>query len=160
MSPRRLLTLTFLSASLLALPLYAQPPGGFGPGHGPFAGKGRGGERLAKYLELTAEQQTKWDELQQQFRDSVRPLFEQQRSQAEQLRSLLDAQTPDPFEVGTLVIAQRNGRRELETAHTHLEEQLKAILTPEQLTKYEAFQAARPEPFGGPHGGRRPGGRP
>lgn len=159
---RRSLPILLLAGSLLllAVPLLAQPPGGgpgAGLGGGPFAGSrahGRPGERLAEFLDLTADQRVQWDALHQELRDSLRPLFEEQRTLAEELRGLLEQSSPDAAAVGSVVIRQHDNRQTMQAAHEDLEEQLKAILTPEQLDRFEAFKAARP--FG--HRGSRRGG--
>jgi Spy/CpxP family protein refolding chaperone len=139
---RRLTTTVLLAGSLLALPLLAQPKGR--AGGGPFAPHhGHGGDRVADFLELTAEQREQWDALHQELRGTIRPSFEQQRTLDQELRGLLDEASPDPAAVGTIVLQQRDNRRSIEAAHEQLKEQLAAILTAEQLDRLDAFHAAR-----------------
>jgi Spy/CpxP family protein refolding chaperone len=85
---------------LLALPLLAQR--GPGPEPGPGAPP-----RLPEYLQLTAAQQTAWQQAHADFRATVEPLRAKERE-----------------------------------AHDTLEAKLVAVLTPEQKTKYDAFEAA------------------
>jgi len=132
---------------------WAQPFRGRGPGDGDGPPQFRL-QRMAKVLELTEAQQ-----------EQARALFEQQRPNAEEARKamrehqaqvdeLLSAPNPDPTAVGDAVIALRQLREQHKADRESLEEAFKAILTPEQLSKWEVVQAMRPE-RGGPHRGVR-----
>ena len=150
--------LTVISAAVLLLvaaSLFAQHggrgPNGGGANNAP-AGVGRGPENLYNFLELTADQKTQWEALHEQFRASMQPIFEQQKALRDQIATLLDTASPDPAAVGALVISEHALREQVRTQHETLQNNLKALLTPEQLTKFEAFLAAR----GGGH--RGPGG--
>jgi len=88
--------LTLLFAAVAAMPIVAQ--------RGP---RPDGPPPLPEYLQLTAAQQTAWEQAHAEFRAIVEPLHAKERE-----------------------------------AHDALDVKLQSVLTPEQRTKYEAFQAA------------------
>jgi protein CpxP len=132
---------------------WAQPFRGRGPADGERGAQFRL-QRMAKVLELTEAQQ-----------EQARSLFEQQRPKAEEARKamrehqaqvdeLMAAPNPDPTAVGDAVIALRQLREQHRADRDSVDEAFKAILTPEQLSKWEVVQAMRPG-RGGPHRGAR-----
>ena len=165
MSPR---TARFLPALLLVTlplaPLLAQG----GPHGRPFAGGGPAmdgermdrlaehqAERLTRTLGLTPEQQVTLGRLQSQLETTVRPLAASMRSAHEQLRTLLDADAPDPAAVGTQAIAIDRARDAMRAAWERFESDFNASLTETQRAAYRVLQETRPGRgyFGGRHGG-------
>lgn len=167
----RLQRANLILASILALLLpgtlaYSQPPGGgFGPGPGPRGGEGPGpraghgpghGPRgflpPPGYLDLTEEQKAAAEALREQARAEIEPLREQIRAQREQLHTLLDASNPDAAAVGQLVIGTHALHEQIRTLIESYEQRFAALLTPEQLTKWENFKELRRPHRGGPWG--------
>lgn len=168
MMPRtaRLLS-TFLLAALPVAPLLAER----GPHGRPFAGGGppkdgermdrlaeHQAERLTRTLDLTPAQQVTLGRLQEQLEASVRPLADSMRGAHEQLRTLLDATTPDPAAVGTQAIAIDRARDAMRAAWEDFESDFTASLSETQRAAYRVLQETRPGPRFGGHRGRGPGG--
>jgi Spy/CpxP family protein refolding chaperone len=144
---RRVLSITFAVLLLSTLAASAQLAGrGSGPGGGGNQGtapgqdaRGQGAAALFRFLELTDDQQAQWIALHEEFRAFVEPIHEQQRALAEQLKALLETASPDPAAVGALIIQEYGLRERVREAGEQLQTDLKALLTPEQLIKYETF---------------------
>ena len=60
-------------------------------------------------------------------------LVEQQREFRQSLRTQLDLEAPDPFEVGVLVISGQDVTKEIRTNQQDFRETFQAVLTSEQL---------------------------
>lgn len=134
--------LTLLAAALFAfllLPLAAQARQG--QGRNPDAIL-RNPRALARYLQLTPEQAQTLNQLWRELQADVEPLREQGKTLREALRDELQAEPANACEVGAAALAvQENGdriRAELEEFDT----KFSAILTPEQLAKWEALKEA------------------
>ncbi|MCL4836540.1 MAG: Spy/CpxP family protein refolding chaperone [Thermoanaerobaculia bacterium] len=160
---------TALFAALLllaALPALAQPPGaGLGPRPGagmrPFGpGSDEPGERLIArldhLLDLSAAQREELEGLAAAHREAAQPLREQERTNADQLRTLLEGSNPAPAEVGRLVIANHGLREQLRAERERFDAALTALLTPEQRA---AWETAKKLKGGERRPMRRPGGR-
>lgn len=156
------------------------PGGGFG-GPGFFGGAAQGeGEgdggglhrlplrRLAYFLDLTEAQITEAQAIFEAARTAAEPLRTARRDLAGQLREALDAAEPDPAAVGALTIALHDNGEALRALLQGAIEDFEAILTPEQLERFEVLRDARrvfgrrhhrgpdgPGP-GGPRGGGPP----
>jgi len=136
-----------LGAATAALPADAAGRRAMRGPHGP------GSDRLATFLGLTDEQKATWEQMHQEFRESMRATFEQQRPNVEKLRAALDADQPDAAAVGRMVLAMHQQRKQMEKQHEAFQQRLRATLTPEQQVKFDAFQALRPARKGPGHGG-------
>lgn len=160
-------TARFLPALLLAsLPL-APLSAERGPHGRPFAGgppmddqridrlAEHQAERLTRSLDLTPAQQVTLGRLQEQLESAVRPLAASMRSAHEQLRTLLDATSPDPAAVGTQAIAIDRARDGMRAAWDNFEADFTASLTETQRAAYRVLQETRPGRgfFGGHRGG-------
>jgi Spy/CpxP family protein refolding chaperone len=162
---KRKIALLAAVALLAALPALAQPPGA-GPGPGPgMRSSGPGpdelGERLVArldhLLDLSAAQKDQVEALAAGLRDRVQPLREQERTNAEQLRTLLEGENPAPAEVGRLVIANHGLREQIRTERERFDTELSALLTPEQRVAWATAKKLKGDdrrPM------RRPGGHP
>lgn len=155
-------------ATLVALPLLAQPPGGGGPPGsggpgGPQGTHGPGGfplRALAAFLDLTDAQIEDAKALLEDLAAELRPLGEEARALREELATLLGSADPDPAEVGALVIELHGIGDRMKAARDEFDAAFSALLTPEQLERWETLKEAR-RLFRGPgrggHHGRGPG---
>lgn len=126
-------------AALCAAPASAQqgpPPGRGGNGlpgcHDPRA--------IARFLHLSADQVTQTKALRQELKTAVDPLREELDGIHEQVGDLLDGDNPDACTVGGLVVQGDGLRDQIETLHDGFEADFRALLTPEQQTKWDALQ--------------------
>lgn len=156
-------------ATLVALPLLAQP----GPGGGPGGPGGPAGDpqgvrgpgafplrALAEFLDLTEAQVEEARLLLQDLAADLRPLAEEARDLHQELVALLASESPDPAAVGALVLEIHGVRDEMKAARDELDAAFAALLTPEQLERWEILKEARRHFRGdGRHGrhGRGPG---
>ncbi|HVO09435.1 MAG TPA: periplasmic heavy metal sensor [Vicinamibacteria bacterium] len=120
----------------------APPPTG-GPG-----GPGRGMlQRMERALNLTGDQQAAVQKLLDQQKPQMDALHQQMQDNRQKLEAALSADSPDPATVGTLTIEQRKLMQQGKTLHDQLAQSLRALLTPDQQTKFDALQS-----LGGPGG--------
>jgi len=152
------LSLTLAAALLLSWNLLAQPPAG-GPGgppgvhHGPgFAARGpqAGGpfgnlRFVATFLDLTEEQQQQGRALRQRLREDSAALREEVRGLRRQLRAELEEETPDATRVGELMIATHGQRKQLRALREQALADFEALLTAEQLEKFQDLRQALQE---------------
>ena len=137
MMRRRLSVATALFA-LLALPFLAEAakrPGNPGDVL-------RNPRALARYLKLTPAQLETTKQLVKTLHDTTRPLYQQIEPLAEQRRNQLDEASPDACAVGETVVRIDALRDQIQGAREDFDEAFSAILTPEQLAKYEALKDA------------------
>ena len=87
---------------------------------------------LAKALSLTADQQAAVQKLHQDLAASAQPLMAQHRQQMQEIHALLDGGNADPAEIG----------QKLKALHDDLNTKLGALLSPDQLAKFQQLQAA------------------
>ena len=171
---------TLTVAALAALSLgwisiaAAQPPEGGhmrrpgGPGDKNFGPLGPPPiERIAEQLSLTDEQKTQWKAIHEKEHAASEPLMKAAGAAKEAFDKALESENAEAAAVGQAAITMRNAHRKVEAAHKATLEAVKAILTPEQLARFEAMEKhtrhAGPGGFGshGPDGQgprrRRPG---
>lgn len=144
-----------LTAALAALPLLAQPPGrGPGPGAGPGMGAPDGGllrggpggfplRGLAAFLDLTDQQIEDARALLEDLAAEVRPQAEKARGVRRDLHALLETDGADLAEVGALVVELHGIRDEMRTARDGFAAAFSALLTPDQLERWEVLKDAR-----------------
>ncbi len=82
---------------------------------------------------ISAGQLGEIDLLREEAKATMEFLLEQQRELRQALRTHLDSEAPDPFEVGGLVISGRDVANEIRTSQQDFRETFQAILTSEQL---------------------------
>jgi Spy/CpxP family protein refolding chaperone len=97
---------------------------------------------LARFLKLTPEQAATFKQLYSQLQQTLKPLREQQKALYEELQAQLDQENPDPCAVGATQIALYEGREDIRAAFETFDEAFSAILTPEQLAKWNALKEA------------------
>jgi Spy/CpxP family protein refolding chaperone len=95
---------------------------------------------LARYLRLTPAQVEQAKALLVDLREEVEPLREQQQPLREELRDLLAGASPAAAEVGAVVIEIDDLGDQIRAAREDFDEAFSAILTAEQLAKYEALK--------------------
>jgi Spy/CpxP family protein refolding chaperone len=97
---------------------------------------------LARYLRLTPEQVQQQRQLVQALRADVEPLREQRKALHEDLREALDGGSPDACAVGAIVVDLSELRGQIRAELEEFDDAFSAILTPEQLARYEALKEA------------------
>ena len=102
----------------------------------------RAKEAIVEFLALTEEQVAQWDVLLAEREEAVAPLREELRSIEEQLRELLQGESPDPAAVGSLVLAGKTLRDGIAAAHRTYVEAFEALLTVEQKAMLGAVRRA------------------
>lgn len=141
-------TLTFTLMGLMILPmaLCAQPPGveGF---HGPDNQRYPGGDRrlevAAEYLELTDGQLSEWEGILDSHRGTMRAEWQDLAELRQQFRDLAETENPDLATLGSLALTMHRRSEAMHRGRSDLDEQLAAILTPDQAEKFEALKTAR-----------------
>lgn len=140
------------AALLLATAAAGAQPGQFR--HDRDERRGHRGERLTQELGLSDSQQAAAKQLHEQLRETMKPLHEEQRALHEQVETALE-QGADAATVGNLVITAHQKRQAMRAAREEYEADFAALLTPEQLAKYETLKEKR-ESFRGKRHGRGP----
>lgn len=97
---------------------------------------------LARYLKLTPAQIETTKQLVQTLHNTTKPLYQQIEPLEEQRRGQLDAVSPDACAVGATVVQIDGLRDQIREAREDFDEAFSAILTPEQLARYEALKDA------------------
>ena len=129
---RSVLTLVVLLTAVVAMA--QRGPGGPPPDGGEVA--------LARYLQLTPDQIASWKQIHMDTAEAMKPLAETARGLREQIDTALDAATPDPLAVGKLAVSLDAVRDQMKALREDSQSKRLAVLTPEQKTKFEAFEAA------------------
>lgn len=146
--------LALLLAAGFGLPLLAQP--GQGPGFGPRLGQGpcrgdgpgpRGGsfasDRLVRALDLSEAQVEQAKAIHEDLRAEMQPLHEEGMALRADLRDLLDAEARDAEAVGAATLALDEHRERARALKDEAKADFRAILTPEQLERWDALQEMR-----------------
>lgn len=95
---------------------------------------------LARFLRLTPAQIAQQKALLEDLRGVIEPLREQQKPLAESLRTALQGASPQACEVGALVVEIDQLGDQIRAAREDYEEAFVAILTPQQLARYNALK--------------------
>lgn len=97
---------------------------------------------LIRYLKLDPTQAATLRTLLGQLQTTLKPIREGQKALYTELHAALDAENPDPTEVGQIVIDLYEGRETIRAAFATFDTAFSAILTPAQLAKWEALKEA------------------
>lgn len=97
---------------------------------------------LARYLKLTPAQVEAAKKLQQELKAAVDPLREAQKGLREAFRTELEAASPNACEVGEAALALQANREQIRAEVEEFDDKFSALLTPEQLARYEALKEA------------------
>ena len=117
-----------------------------GPGGPHRWGFGPGGRDFAERLGLSEEQQAQIKAIHEKNRESMKPLFEKARQAHEAFRQALETPNADAATVGRAALAMHAAEKQVRAAHQAVFEQVKSVLTPEQLAKLEKDRARRHGP--------------
>ncbi len=134
-------TLAIVAIALLALlPLAAVAESGDrhrgrGPGRGMFPPPG--------YLDLSEEQIEATEAIREEVRSEMRATRSETRTLREALRALLEGDDPDAAEVGQLMIELHGLKQQTRAILEGAESRFAALLTAEQLEKWENFKELR-----------------
>jgi len=97
---------------------------------------------LARYLRLTSAQLASFKTLHHELQADLRPLRDQLGPLQDQLETQLEAASPDACRTGQTVVAIDAVRDDIRAAYEEFDTAFSAILTPEQLQKYENLKEA------------------
>jgi len=143
---KRLFPLSIAALLLAATVVMAQPPmgGHFGHMRTPDGEHGAGMhekmvEHLSQALGLSDTQKASAQQIHEDTMKKVEPLFDQQRALHEQVETALENGS-DAATVGALVISSYKNRQAIKAAHEEAMKDFEALLTPEQLTKFQSFK--------------------
>ena len=95
---------------------------------------------LARYLNLSASQVTQEEALFKTLGDSLKAIHEQEKALRDQLAAELDKPSPNACTAGGYVVGIHDLYEQAEAALHTFDAAFSAILTPEQLAKYEALK--------------------
>jgi Spy/CpxP family protein refolding chaperone len=112
------------------------------------AGEGPGREErgeLGHYLGLTAAQSAAWDAAREEFGSAVEPPARKHREIMSGVEATLKSGSGDACTIGNQMIAAQAVASQIRAAREAFTQKQLAVLTPEQKTKFEAFNAARGE---------------
>jgi Spy/CpxP family protein refolding chaperone len=129
-------------ALILALALAASTSVFAQPGPPPGGGPRPGSDPLVTYLNLTEAQKSAWEAARTALEAAVQPLREKERAAHEALGALMEAKSTDACGIGAAMIAIRTVGDQIRALHEADDAKRLAVLTPEQKSKYDAFQAA------------------
>lgn len=126
-----------VAAVLLALPLAAQPPQGpRDPAailHNP--------RLLARYLHLTPDQITASQKLFADLKAALDPLRQQEQTLRDAFHAAVSAANANPCDVGQAALAVHANQEKIKAALDDFDTKFSALLTPDQLARYEALKA-------------------
>ena len=126
-----------VAALLLALPLAAQPPRGpRDPAeilHNP--------RLLTRYLHLTPDQVTASQKLFTDLKATLDPLRQQEQTLRDAFEAAVAAPNANPCDVGQAALAVHANQEKIKAALDDFDKKFSALLTPDQLARYEALKA-------------------
>lgn len=102
----------------------------------------RPGQVVAKYLQLTPDQVSAWQQINKDTAAVVQPLAANARDLRSQLDAALNAATPDPASIGQLAVSLHAVQALIRSARQSAQNQRLAVLNADQRAKFAAFQAA------------------
>jgi Spy/CpxP family protein refolding chaperone len=165
---RYLVIITLAAAALLVAPVLAQP----GPmkancrgSHGAH-GPGMGLNRMIEYLDLSAEQQEQMQQLRARHRDETEEVRDRLRAAHDRFADLAHAETLDETALREAASEMAGARAEMMVSRAAMRNEMRQILTPEQLERFEQMdrrnrgrmdERGRGRGAFGPHGPHDPG---
>lgn len=99
---------------------------------------------LVKALSLTADQQAAAKKLHEDLAAKAQPLMAQHHQQMQEIKALLDGGSADAADIGQKTIDAHATGQQLKALHDDFTAKFSALLTPDQLTKFQQIQAAHP----------------
>jgi Spy/CpxP family protein refolding chaperone len=101
-------------------------------------------DRLAEYLELSDAQRVEAEALRERVFADVKERIATAGATFETIHEMAAAENPDATAIGELVIQMHRDREAMREAHDAFRAELVALLTPEQVERLEAWEAAHP----------------
>jgi Spy/CpxP family protein refolding chaperone len=95
---------------------------------------------LARYLSLSATQVTQEEALFKTLGETLKGIHEQEKALRDQLQDELDKPSPNGCTAGDYVVDLHDLYKDAEAARQTFDTAFSAILTPEQLAKYDALK--------------------
>ena len=129
--------LAVFAAVLLALPLAAQPPRGPRDPAEILSNP----RLLARYLHLTPDQVTATQKLAADLKAALDPLRQQEQKLRDAFHAAVTAANANPCDVGQAALAVRANDLKIKAALDDFDQKFSALLTPDQLARYEALKA-------------------
>ncbi|HXU31583.1 MAG TPA: periplasmic heavy metal sensor [Thermoanaerobaculia bacterium] len=108
------------------------------------AGRFGHGERISRFLVLDSSQSAKVADLVARLRGEVSPIRESHRATRARLEAEMAAPQPDAERIGRLVLEMRSRRGTVRTALERFDQDLSALLRPEQLARYQEWKQRHP----------------
>lgn len=108
-------------------------------------------ERMARALDLTADQQAAWTRLHEAFSASSKPIHEAMKANRKAMKAELESDSADADAIGQLHIDNDALRSQLEAMRASLKTDLRAVLTPEQQEKWDSIAERRAKRHGDRH---------
>jgi Spy/CpxP family protein refolding chaperone len=137
---KRFAALLFL-LTLAAVPAFAAHSGSHAAAGTPGApGFAQHFDHLAKALALTDAQKASAKPLADELEATVKPLFAELKTKHDAVKAALDSNA-DAATVGDAAIAAHAVETQIKAAHDKFAEAFSALLTPDQLAKFNAFKA-------------------
>ena len=96
---------------------------------------------LVRQLHLTAEQATATRALIQTARTALRPIRTSNQALNRQIQEAFQPASPDACAIGALVVQRHGNYDDIEAVLTTFDASFSALLTPDQLAKYDALKA-------------------
>lgn len=109
-----------------------------------WAGRIGHGERISRFLVLDSSQSAKVADLVARLRGEVSPVRDSHRALHTQIKAELAAPQPDAERIGRLMLELRSGRGTVRTALERFDQDLSALLRPEQLARYQDWKGRHP----------------
>ena len=97
-------------------------------------------QRVGQYLQLTPDQIASWKQIRADEAAALKPLVANARELRTQLADAIKAN--DQAAAGKLTLEIAAVREQIRASREASKAKLEAVLTPDQKTKFEAFQAA------------------
>lgn len=102
------------------------------------------GERISRLLVLDSSQRAKVADLVTRLRGEVSPIRESHRKLRAQLKAEIAAPTPDAERIGRLMLDLHSSRGTVRSALERFDQDLSALLRPEQLARYQDWKQRHP----------------
>lgn len=100
-------------------------------------GPGNPGERMMRFLGLSADQQAQWTVIHDEMQANLEPIRTQRQANRTELATELQATSPNTLRVGELVVANHNLGLQAKALRDETHLKIMAILTPEQQEKFQ-----------------------
>ncbi len=115
-------------------------------------------EKMAAKLGLSEQQKVKMKEIFKQNREQAKPIFDRLITEKRNLRTLVQADKTDEAAIRAQAAKLGAVEGDLAIQRAHMDKQIRAILTPQQVEKFKALQKEREQRFEKfrEHHGKRP----